>query len=676
MKYRVKAVHPRRHPIGYKQNAIAMQASLLDISNEAVFALDTDGVILYWNKAAEQMYGYSSQEAVGRVSHVLLKTVHPIDSLNTNDKAGGREAEHTTKDGRKLEVETYKQIITDASGQSMMLETNRDITDRKMAERALQKSEQHHRLAAVGAALGTYIYNFETGEDDWSPELYAIWGLKPGGDRGELDDDRLYKAMHPDDRQTFVEKRAKANDPQGPGVFDVNFRVVRPDGSIRWIHVRGLTTFQGVGEDRHPVYSAGTAMDITEQKIMEKRLLDSSHFIHEILESINDGFFFLDKDWRFSYINNKAANTFGHAVDELILQNIWEVFPHILGTAIEVHFKNVMRNKAQIKFQMSGILTNRHYFFSVYPAAEGISVYLIDVTERVELETKIGEQNSLLVAVEKEKVESLKKQIEMKDEFLLTITHEFKTPLSIINSALQTMEFTCSKDITSRIRKYHDIIRQNSNRQLRLVNNLLDVTRMDAGSLKTYKNNLEIVALTRSILNSITVFCEQKNLKLSFSSTMLHRVIGIDEEKYERILLNLLSNAVKFTSAGQSIAVSLYRKTVHGKKMVCVEVRDTGIGIPKDKIDVIFEKFGQVGSTRTRQAEGSGIGLHLVKLLVELLGGAINVESELGLGSTFTVFLPDQKADEAEHTAQMAQIKSDHRLIAATALEFSDFYMD
>ena len=293
-----------------------------------------------------------------------------------------------------------------------------------------------------------------------------------------------------------------------------------------------------------------------------------------------------------------------------------------------------------------------------------------EITKHEKAEVVIKKLNDEL---EKKNYE-LNKVIEMKDEFISLISHEFKTPLTVINSAIQAMEVICKKDLSDKAKGFLNKIKKNSNRQLKLVNNLLDITRLNAGHLKVNKKIFDIVVLSRSITESITIFAEQKNIKLSFSSTLGKKVIGIDDEKYERILLNLLSNAIKFTPVGKSITVKVFQKIFEGKCKVCIQVRDEGIGIPQDKQELIFERFGQVDNSLSRQAEGAGIGLHLVKMLVELLGGEITLESKERLGSTFTILLPIEKAKETPIEHMIKEI-SDNRLIQAMNIEFSDIYI-
>lgn len=269
-----------------------------------------------------------------------------------------------------------------------------------------------------------------------------------------------------------------------------------------------------------------------------------------------------------------------------------------------------------------------------------------------------------------EKNEALEKAMDMKDEFLSLISHEFRTPLNVINTAIQALNYLCGSELSDRSKRYINTIKQNTFRQLRLVNNLLDITRANAGRIKIHKKNIDIVFLTNSIVESVHTYSCQKGIRITFTSFVEKKVIAIDDEKYERILLNLLSNAIKFTPAGKSITVKL----CDGKNNIRIEVKDNGIGIPKDKVDVIFERFGQVDSSLSRQAEGSGIGLSLVKKFIDALGGSISVKSKVGQGSTFTIMIPNEKVLEENEVSSTANLL-DNRLVQVTTVEFSDIYL-
>lgn len=282
-----------------------------------------------------------------------------------------------------------------------------------------------------------------------------------------------------------------------------------------------------------------------------------------------------------------------------------------------------------------------------------------DITERKLAEAKIKEQR-----------EALEKSLAMKDEFISLISHEFRTPLNVIYSAIQLMECVYFSKIPERVQELIGNIKQNTFRQLRLVNNLLDITRMNSGHIKFNIKNVDIALLTRVITESVELYAKQKNIEISFKSNIESKIISLDEEKFERIILNLISNAIKFTDNGGKITVSLDEDK--SSDSVQIRVADTGIGIPKDKQQLIFEKFGQVDNNLSRQAEGTGIGLSLVKLFVDALGGKIGLVSEPGKGSIFTVTLPAKK--EELETEDDAQLDIENRLVTEIKVQFSDIY--
>ena len=199
---------------------------------------------------------------------------------------------------------------------------------------------------------------------------------------------------------------------------------------------------------------------------------------------------------------------------------------------------------------------------------------------------------------------------------------------------------------------------------------MLDMTLIQTGKFKVNIENHDIVFVTKSILESVSLYSNRKCLYPIFQSKIMEGIIALDEEKYERIFLNLISNAIKFTPQGKRIWVKISAE----EEFICIKVKDEGIGIPKDKQSIVFERFGQVDTSLSRQAEGTGIGLCLVKLLVETLGGSISLKSKEGVGSTFTVLLPNVKTHETVEKEPLL-ITSDSRLIDAINVEFSDIYL-
>lgn len=282
---------------------------------------------------------------------------------------------------------------------------------------------------------------------------------------------------------------------------------------------------------------------------------------------------------------------------------------------------------------------------------------------------EISRQQKLLYESEKAQREILEQDLIRKDEFITLITHEFKTPINVIYSAIQLIEKIHNKSLSEPVKKLLGSMKRNTFRQIRLVNNILDITKLSSEEMKLNLRKIDIVWITRFITQWVLDYAEQKDIDLDFESNVESRDLIIDNEVYERILLNLISNAIKFTPEGGTIMVSINENKED--QTVDISVKDSGIGIAKDKYELIFKPFGQAENNLSRQAEGSGMGLALVKKLVEMLGGNIKLESELEQGSTFTVNLPI--GNDFKYKKSGNQVDGD-KLMNAINVEFSDIY--
>jgi signal transduction histidine kinase len=258
-----------------------------------------------------------------------------------------------------------------------------------------------------------------------------------------------------------------------------------------------------------------------------------------------------------------------------------------------------------------------------------------------------------------------------KTEFFSNISHELKTPISIILGAIQLIEAKCPPYINDKRKssKYYKTIKHNCYRLLRLINNLLDITKMDSGFIKLNTINYNIVYLIEEMVQSIAPYSNQKGLVMEFDTEEEEIFMSVDVDKIERIILNLLSNAIKFTPAGGKVFVNIKR---YGNS-VLISVKDTGPGIPKDHHTEIFDRYKQTNSYLTRENEGSGIGLSLVKSFVSLHNGSIRLISEESKGSEFIIELPIVLNAEFNESATAAS-SNGHRIIEAINIEFSDIY--
>ncbi|WP_148550524.1 ATP-binding protein [Paraclostridium bifermentans] len=222
-------------------------------------------------------------------------------------------------------------------------------------------------------------------------------------------------------------------------------------------------------------------------------------------------------------------------------------------------------------------------------------------------------------------------------DFLANISHELRTPINLILSSLQVLSLKMNlldEELSRYFNKYLSIVDQNGRRLLKLVNNLIDTTRLESGCFSYNPKNKDIISYVENICLSVSEFVKSNNLTIIFDTDVEEKFIAFDVDNMERIILNLISNAIKFNKPGGKIEVF-----ISCKDDIEISVKDSGIGIPEDKIDKIFERFEQV-KTNTKK-EGSGIGLNLVKSLIEMNNGSIKVESELEKGSKFTIILPN-----------------------------------
>ncbi|MCI9062119.1 MULTISPECIES: sensor histidine kinase [Romboutsia] len=320
-------------------------------------------------------------------------------------------------------------------------------------------------------------------------------------------------------------------------------------------------------------------------------------------------------------------------------------------------------------------------FTRKYKAWDG-NIYIpsLDMTLECNIQntyTKFGENKYTLIfkdissRVRTEKYlieyEKMKKHEEVKNEFFANISHELRTPLNIFYSTLQLLDLK-NNDMSICFREVYGNHKQcleiNCKRMLRLINNIVDITKIDVGFTQAKFVNCDIVRAIEDITLSVINYAENKNINIVFDTEIEEHIIKCDLSMIERAMLNLLSNAIKFTKENGNIAVNLYKD----EQWVHILVKDDGIGIPIDIQDMIFERFVQVDKSLTRLNEGSGIGLSIVKSIVELNKGEIYLDSDGENGTEFEILLPNEKLEDYEYD-------NNYKVnLEKIELEFSDIY--
>lgn len=376
------------------------------------------------------------------------------------------------------------------------------------------------------------------------------------------------------------------------------------------------------------------------------------------------------------FLNEKAINLFGassseklnynydyiidlgYAEDDRISNNYYKKI--LFDKSTNVSFEEIIKNNKGEEYVLHNISA-----YCIYDKQAAILTTMRDVTPIKQVQ-ELKEDVKRNVALLNETI-AYNKYI---TDFFSNISHEFKTPLNIIFSSVQLLNIYIENDEPMGILKkkeYLNSMKQNCYRLTRLINNILDVTKLDSGFITLQLQNIDIISYVENITMSVIPYAENKGIDLIFDTDEEEKIIAVDPDKIERIILNLLSNALKFTDEGGKIYVVI----TNTEDYITISVKDSGIGIPEDKLELIFERFMQVDKTLRRNHEGTGIGLSLVKSFVELHEGDIKIVSKINEGSDFIVNLPIRLVDNQISTMK-TEIEGD--FIEKVNLELADIY--
>ncbi|OVE69377.1 hybrid sensor histidine kinase/response regulator [Clostridium diolis] len=419
--------------------------------------------------------------------------------------------------------------------------------------------------------------------------------------------------------------------------------------------------------------------EMNERTRTEEALKESERQLRHSIEEAPVPIMLYTEDGFVKKINRSWSDITGYRLEDIPMISEWadisEAFKEELSsTNIKKLFNSEKRqNNGEFSIRTHDGSIRICNFYSAYigDLEDGHKLFMkvaIDVTEK-----KRMEELQKSVEEERKKLYEIKEYDRIRTEFFSNISHELRTPISVIFSALQIHELRL-KDCIFENRsidkyKYTKIMKQNCYRILRLINNIIDITKIDSGYFNINEHNIDIIALIENITLSVADYIENKGLSLIFDTNVEEKIMSCDPEKIERIILNILSNAVKFTSSGGKITVSI--EDCYDK--ICIKIKDTGRGIPQDKLNSIFERFIQVDKSLARDHEGSGIGLSLVKSLVELHGGVISVKSKINYGTEFVIYIPCKLVKNAEEQYSLcSSIGGD--CIEKINIEFSDIY--
>jgi len=447
-----------------------------------------------------------------------------------------------------------------------------------------------------------------------------------------------------------------------------NFREIRKNSSqTQYVEISGTPIYDCEGNFNMGIL---VVRDIKESLKEQENIFIKSQYdsLRKVLENFEVGFVRCSyPDFKIIDINNKGYDFTKKLVPSIHSYSV--VKGQYLAEYIKYRFEkisevidNSIKNKENSCFAIfEDIIDGEEIFVKyIFQPTLGFSNEVVEITIiGIDITEEVKAKNEIEMS------------LKIQDEIYANVAHELKTPLNVIYSANQMMEIYLGKnsmcDNIDKLYWYNNSIKQNCFRLIKLINNIVDLSKINSGVLKLNPTNVNIVKLIENIVYSVCDYVKSKELNIIFNTDIEEKIIACDYEKIERIMLNLISNAIKFSNVGDNIYVDF---SVNGEYSE-ISIKDTGVGIEKANINYIFKRFYQEDKSLSRNTEGSGIGLSLVKSLVDMHDGEISVESEVGKGSTFIVKLP---SIILEKTDDINEINFMNNKVNLLNIEFSDIY--
>jgi hypothetical protein len=617
----------------YNQQLIASEKrfrSYIENAPIGIFICDKTGKFLDVNKTAEIMTGFNdielrkkdvisifekaNQELAIQAFSKLAETGEAQIEIPYSTKSG--EQKYWIVNGVKISNNNFLGFVT-------------DISERKETER--------HLRSLLENPAGYVIYRTRANREQnhvevlhVSPSFTDVLGI-PEKDKYAFMNWFTY--VNPEDIPMLMEANQKGMKP--PFEFNQVIRYQHPEKGLRWLDIRA----KGIAYQDEPEkieFANGIIVDITDQKKAEEELVTQKTYLERLFESTPEAVVILDNNDKVQRINPEFTKIFGYTFEEALGKQINDlIVPEDLKTEGEKATNDVAKGKSIALETVRKHKNGKKIHVSILGNPimldnKQIAVYGIyrDITERKKAENKLKEA--------KEKAEESDR---LKTAFLANMSHEIRTPMSGILGFISLLE---EPGLSEEKRKsFTQVIYRSSDRLLNTINDIIAISKIESGQVVVEESEVSVNNLLDEISDFFTPEAEEKGLKLIINKTLNKRdcCTNTDNDKLYRILSNLTKNAIKFTDKG-SITIGYTLKKEGHKPRLEFYVEDTGIGIPENRQQAIFNRFEQADIEDTRAYEGSGLGLAICKAYAEMLGGEIHVISEEQKGSTFVFTIP------------------------------------
>jgi PAS domain S-box-containing protein len=640
-------------------------AAIVESSDDAIIGKNLDGVIQSWNAGAERVFGYRAEEMIGRP---ILTLIPPERSLEEDRILGllrrGQRVDHfetvrMTKTGERIDVSVTASPIRNASGVIVgASKIARDITERKRAERALAHQREWFRitLSSIGDAVITTDRNGEV--SFMNPVAERLTGWSSEGAVGQP----LATIFRLVDEQTRAPIDGGAERAQQPRVLDDGSHhqtlLIARDRSERPI----ATSAAPIVDDQNTKLGVVIVFhDVTEQRRAAAAMAEQREWLETTLVSIGDAVVATDIRGRVVFMNPVAEQLTGWRSREARGRDCVDVFRIVDEsdrTAVESPAARVLREGSVVTLSDRTLLigrdgSERPIDDSAAPIRDsdggiaGVVLVFRDVSEqrRVEQDRRNAEsEREQLLQSERAARGEAERANRLKDDFVATLSHELRTPLNAILGWTEILRRR--PEDASTVERGLAVIERNTRVQAQLISDLLDVSKIISGKLRLELQLCDVGAVVDQSIEALRPSADAKGVAIDAMIERGIEPIAGDSARLSQITWNLLSNAIKFTGAGGRVSIRVERNSPYAT----ITVSDTGAGIRADFLPYLFDRFRQADASTTRRFGGLGLGLTIVKQLVELHGGTVTAHSAgEGRGATFVVNLPlDSAAPETE----------------------------
>ena len=623
--------------------------SLAQSASDAIISSDQEGNIVFWNKGAEKIFGYRGEEVLGKSLTLLMpekyKDIYQQDinrlSTKGNSLLVGKTLEFMglRKNGLEfpLELSLAMWKVEDEVFFSAII---RDITDRKEEQRALQESEERFRQLAENIEEVFWMSSPNKEEMFYiSPAYEKIWGRTC---KSLYENPKSWiDSIHPEDQER-ISLSARQN--QVSGDYEEQYRIIRRDCSIRWIWDRAFP----VQDEKGEVYRiVGVAMDVTEYKNSQEAYKKANRKMNELTLTLEE---------RVKTRTLELEKTIGLLASEKKKSEriIQEIGDGVM--VVDIQGKVILINPAAQKLLTEGSQTKHlnmgtdiHHFPKIQKifkdASESVvkEIELKDpdypdprVFKTIVTPLKDERKNLLGKVMVFHDITVIKEMDRFKSDFISHVSHDLRTPLTTITGAIENLSDQIVGRLNKKQEEYLSLMSKNATRLGRLIDDLLDTSQIESGKLRLNISQFSLHHLIDQVVKNMKPIAENKQIHVVLGEFQGENGLVGDWGKIEQVLTNLLDNAIKYSPVKKEVVVTLIRK----ENYLQTSIRDNGFGIPPGELERVFERFYQTEKNASFSEKGTGLGLYIAKNIVELHGGKIWVESEMGKGSEFFFELP------------------------------------